>query len=360
MLSFHPTTTNLPNPKMKKGSNRFLDATRPSDGGSIVNSHKPSKKLKTLSSVDGMDKSTCSKRVKLPKKLLKDDHAVNLETVPRKLRSVPSAVMKKRYSTNLISRCEISSTDDNKKLKLDPDEHPHSITKVEEEAIAGLLALSGIDNTHEINLNYKIPEATASKPEDSAQKCVQIDDVNGSRNIVDVKKDSKDVTDGNNNTRKRCSSHVYICRIIKNLQTTKGKMVNSRKESQTKTTPENATAFNRSINLNEPITVSKIIFQEQPSGCRVQPYFGNPFCDPSQWSRPLFPKQQIWMNPLMYNPEAQSGSYEQASLHNVLASKQQHELSLKMQLDHHHSSGYDENGVLFCVDNPPTLELALR
>ncbi|KAD7477603.1 hypothetical protein E3N88_00739 [Mikania micrantha] len=334
MLSIHPTTTNLPNPKMKKGSNRFLDATRQSDGGSIVNSHKPSKKLKTLSSVDGMDKSTCSKRVKLPKK--------------------------KRYSTNVISRCEISSTDDNNKLKLDPDEHHHLITKVEEEAIAGLLALSGIDNTHEINLNYKIPEATASKPEDSAKKCVQIDDLNDSRNIVDVKKDSKDVTDGNNNTRKRCSSHVYICRIIKNLQTTKGKTVNSHKESQTKTTPENATTFNRSINLNEPITVGKAIFQEQPSGCRVQPYFGNPFCDPSQWSRPLFPKQQIRMNPLMYNPEAQSGSYEQASLHNVLASKHKQQLSLKMQLDHHRSSGYDENGVLFCVDNPPTLELALR
>ncbi|KAI3797408.1 hypothetical protein L1987_32665 [Smallanthus sonchifolius] len=339
---------------MKKGSTRFSDATRQTGEGSIVISHKPSKKLKTLSSVTGMDESSSSKRVKFPKKILDDCHSVNLVSVPRKLRSV----MKKRYSdpsspnlTNGISGCEMSSTDGNKKLKLEPDEQQHTIVKDEEEAIAGLLALAGNDNTHEINLKLKnkISDATVSKTEDLVQKRVQIDDLNESRNTVVVnlvKKDSKHVTDGNE-LRKRCASHVHICQIIKNLQMTKGKTVNLRKEPKTEITPENFKNVNAGINLNESITVSKTVFQDQPSGCGVQSYFGNPFCDPSQWSRPVFPKQQMWMNPLMYKP-LQSGSYVQPSLHNVLGSK------------HHPSSGYDENRVLFRVDSPLTLKLALQ
>ncbi|KAI3796973.1 hypothetical protein L1987_39660 [Smallanthus sonchifolius] len=341
---------------MKKGSTRFSDATRQTVEGSIVISHKPSKKLKTLSSVTGMDESSCSKRVKFPKKILDDDHSVNLVSFPRKLRSA----MKKRYSdpsspnlTNRISGCEMSSTDGNKKLKLDPDEQ-HAIVKDEEEAIAGLLALAGNDNTHEINLKLKnkISEATASKIEDLVQKRVQIDNLinlNESKNTVDVnlmKKDSKHVTDGKE-SRKRCASHVHICQIIKNMQMTKGKMVNSCKEPKTEKTPENFQNVSAGINLNEVTVVKKIEFQDQPSGCGVQPYFGNPFCDPSQWSRPVFPKQQIWMNLLMYKP-LQPGSYVQPSLHNVLGSK------------HHPSSGYNENGVLFRVDSPLTLKLALQ
>lgn len=68
------------------------------------------------------------------------------------------------------------------------DEHHHLETKDEEEAIAGLLALGGNDNTYKINLNIKLSEATSSKTEDLVQNDMQIDDPNESRNILDLKK----------------------------------------------------------------------------------------------------------------------------------------------------------------------------
>ncbi|KAK1406596.1 hypothetical protein QVD17_42042 [Tagetes erecta] len=310
--------------------------------GSIVNSHKPSKKLKTLSF---MDKSTtCSKRVNLPKKRLDDSHTISRVPVPRKLRSA----LKNRYSdpsssnlTNGISKFETSSTLGNKKPKLDPDEQHHLQTKDEEEAVAGLLALGGNDITHEVNLNIKHSVVTSSKTEDLVQDHMQINDPNESRNRLDVKKDS----------RKRCSTHVYICRIIKNLKNAKGKTVNLPIEAKTETTTENVT------------NVGIVLFDDQSSGYGVHSsYFGNPFCDPSQWSRPVFPKEQMWVNQFMYK-QPQLGSYLQASFHNALGSKQQQQqqqLGFKMHFDHLPSSRHDENGVLFHVDSPPTLKLALR
>ncbi|MFS8006752.1 hypothetical protein Hanom_Chr14g01252861 [Helianthus anomalus] len=320
---------------MRKGSTRFPGVMRQTGGGRIGISHKPSKKVKTLRSVAGVDK--------LPKKLVNNGHTVNLVTVPRKSRSV----LNKRYSdpsspsrTNAISRCHMPSADGNKKVKLDPDEQ-HSIMKIEEEAIAGLLALAANNNTDEVKLN-KISEATASKTEDVVQKYAQIHDLNES----DAKKDSKDVTVGNE-SRKRCASHVYICQIIKNLKNAKGKTVISHEEAKTVTTPETFMNLSTGINLNEAIPVNKNTFGSQPSGCGVQTYFGNPYCDPSQWSRPMFPNQQMWMNPFMYKA-LKSGSYVQASLHSVLGPK------------HHPSSGYDENGAMFRVDSPQTLKLSLQ
>ncbi|KAF5767410.1 hypothetical protein HanRHA438_Chr14g0633921 [Helianthus annuus] len=322
--------------EMRKGSTRFPDVMRQTGGGRIGISHKPSKKVKTLRSVAGVDK--------LPKKLVDNGYTVNLVTVPRKSRSV----LNKRYSdpsspsrTNAISRCQMPSTDgSSKKAKLDPDEQ-HSIMKIEEEAVAGLLALAANAKTNEVKLN-KISEVSASKTEDEFQKYAQIHDLNES----DVKKDSKDVTVGNE-SRKRCASHVYICQIIKNLKNAKGKMVISHEEAKTVTTPETFMNLSTGINLNEAIPVSKNTFGSQPSGCGVQTYFGNPYCDPSQWSRPVFPNQQMWMNPFMYKA-LKSGSYVQASLHNVLGPK------------HYPSSGYDENGAMFRVDSPLTLKLSLQ
>ncbi|KAI7740816.1 hypothetical protein M8C21_032960 [Ambrosia artemisiifolia] len=334
---------------MRKGSTGFKDGTRQSGGGSFVISHKASKKLKRLSALAGLDnKPTCSKRVKLPKNLSDNGHMVNLVSVPRKSRSV----MKKRFAdlsspsrTSAISRCEMPSTDGNKKVKLDPDEE-QSVMKNEEAAIAGLLALAGNDRTDEIKLNNKISEATGSKAEDLVQECVQFHDLNESSNTLDVKKDCKDVTVGNE-SRKRCASHVYICQVIKDLKMTKGKMVISCEEAKGVTAPKVVMNVNSGINLNEAIPFSSNTIEGQPTGCGVQSYFGNPYCDPSQWSRPMFPNQQMWMNPFMYKP-LQSGSYVQASLHNVLGSK------------HNSSLGSDESAMFRVDSSPLTLKLALQ
>lgn len=159
---------------------------------------------------------------------------------------------------------------------------------------------------------------------------------------------------GGNKSRKRCASHVYICRIIKDMQFLEGKMVNSNIQPKTDTSPENYMNSYVGIDLNEAIGASKTIFQDQQRACGVQPYFGNPFCDPSQWSRPVFPKQQMWVNPLI---QPHLNSHLQPSMLDVLGSKQQ--LRYEVQLGQR-SSGYQENGSLFRVDNPLTLKLTLQ
>ncbi|XP_076913304.1 uncharacterized protein LOC143571586 [Bidens hawaiensis] len=102
---------------------------------------------------------------KLPKKLLDDSYAVNLISVPKKLRSGMNKRHIDQSTPNLMA-----SADGNKKVKFNQDEH--LMMKNEEEAIAGLLALAenDITNTHEIKLNNKFH------------------DLNESRNILDVKK----------------------------------------------------------------------------------------------------------------------------------------------------------------------------
>ncbi|XP_071698938.1 uncharacterized protein [Rutidosis leptorrhynchoides] len=331
---------------MRKGSTRFSDVMRQTGRGSDGILHKSSKKLKTLSSVGEMDTSSCSKTLKLSKKILDDCHTVNHVFVPRKLRS---ALVKRQHEyvspTNGISTFKLSSEVSNKKLEA------NAVTKDEEEAVAGLLALAriyfGDNNSPQIYLKKETSEAETSRSKDLVPKCAQIDVTNKSINAVEIKMDYNNVINGGNKSRKRCASHVYICRLIKDMQFMEGNMVNSHKLLKTETiSSENNLNRNVGIDLNEGITASKTISQDQHCAFGVQSYFGNPFSDPSQWSRPVLPKQQIWVNSLMpprLNPHVQP------SMRDVLATKQE----LR-------SLGYQENGDLFRVDNPLTLKLTLQ
>lgn len=418
---------------MAKGSSRFSAATRQTEGGDSDGIlHKSSKKLKKLSSVSEMNQSsqststtTSSKRVKLPKKFFDDYDTVNHASVPRKLRS---AMKKRDYESvspsspnnrNRIRRFEMDSKDLSRKLKVGSDEqqliisesNEEKITKDEEEAMAALVAMAGIipgnDNkTEEINLKNETSAAEASnlqekhdsktcgsqiasKSKDLVQESVQIEDLNETRNTFGVKKDSKDVVTDGNKSRKRCSSHVYICRFIKDLQVTEGKLVNSHQEpkqraytdAKTDKIPENITNGNADKISNKLSTANRTIFQDQrqaqnhsaaTSGqVSVLPLFGSPLYDPSQWSRPLFPKQHMWMSPFIpgvryqnwlnggcdtmppgsssYGGMAGGSNYAQPSLLDTR----------KMQFGHR-SSGFDENGGLFVVDSSPTLKLTLQ
>nr|XP_043632121.1 uncharacterized protein LOC122603476 [Erigeron canadensis] len=350
---------------MRKGSTRVSNVMRQTDRGSDGIWNKASKNLKSLNCVDDMDNNSIySKRLKLSKKTLDNCHPVYHVSVPKKLRS---ALQKRQTGyvspsspslSNGISRFEMPSEDSNKKLK---DEEQQStvcklimeqITISEEEAIAGLLSLPRIyarsNTTLEINLNNKISEES-SMSEDLVNKCVQIDDLNQSTNTVDVKKDSIDNKSGNK-SRKRCMSHVYICRIIKELQFMEDKTVISHIQMKTDPASENMMNSRVGINLNEAITANKTEFQYQRRACKAQPYFGNPFYDPSQWSRPVFPRQQMLMNPFI---TAHSG-YVQPTMLDALGAKQEY----KMQYGQC-SMGYEENGGLLHVDIPSALKLTL-
>nr|GEV63220.1 hypothetical protein [Tanacetum cinerariifolium] len=182
-----------------------------------------------------------SKKVKLPKKFLLDCHWVDDVYVPRRLRTGITKRLKENVSpssqcpTNWIHKNKTPlENSSSKKTNVYVDKQRHStmlklfaeqITEDEKEAIAGLLALARINaennNTNKINLNKEIAEAEDSKCKDLVVKHVQIHDLIDS-NTVDVKKDSKDITD-NNKSRKRCCSHMYICGMIKNLQIIEGR-----------------------------------------------------------------------------------------------------------------------------------------
>lgn len=363
MRSFYPNQHS--SYKMRKGSTRFSDVMRQTEGGDnngIL--HKPSKKLK-MSCV-----GETSKKVKLPKKFLLDCHRVDHVYVPRRLRTGFTKRLKEnvspssRSATNWIHKNEMPLETSNKKTSIYVDKR-HStmlkffveqITEDEKEAITGLLALVGVNaednNTNKINLNKEIARAEDSYCKDLVIKHVQIHDLVES-NTVDVKKVSKDVTDGNK-SRKRCCSHMYICRMIKNLQIIEGRKVNSQIEPRTDTTPESNTDCSVGIISNEARTTT------------LQPYFGNPFCDPSQWSRPMFPNQEMWMKPFIHGARNQnrqnggrelmvshSGSYVQASLLGVQGS------NYKMQYSQR-TSGYDKNGGLLQADSPLALKLTLQ
>ncbi|PWA36587.1 hypothetical protein CTI12_AA594060 [Artemisia annua] len=354
---------------MRKGSTRFSDVMRQTEGGNnngIL--HKPSKKLK-MSCV-----GETSKKVKLPKKFLLDCHRVDHVYVPRRLRTGFTKRLKENVSpssrslTNCIHNNEKPLENSNKKTNVYVDKQRHStmlklfaeqITEDEKEAISGLLALVGTNaednNTNKINLNKEIAEAEDSKCKALVIKHVQIHDLIDS-NTLDVKKDSKDVTDGNK-SRKRCCSHMYICRMIKNLQIIEGRKVNLQIEPRTGTTPESNTDCSVGIISNEARTTT------------LQPYFGDPFCDPSQWSRPMFPNKEMWMNPFIIGARNQnwqnggpelmvshSGSYVQASLLDGQGSNQH---LYKMQFGQR-SSGYDKNGGLLQADSPLALKLTLQ
>ncbi|XP_024988776.1 uncharacterized protein LOC112523413 isoform X1 [Cynara cardunculus var. scolymus] len=425
---------------MAKGSSRFSSATRQTEGGDSDGIlHKSPKKLKKLSSMAEMNQSsqststtTSSKRVKLPKKFFDDYDTVNHTSVPRKLRS---AMKKRQYESvspsspnnkNRVRKFEMDSEDRNRKLKVGVDEqHPtisesnaEKITKDEEEAMAALVAMAGIipgndNSTEDINLKNETSAAeasnlqeksdsktggspAASKPKDLVQESVQIEDLNEIRNTFSVKKDSKDVTDGNK-LRKRCSSHVYICQFIKDLQFAEGKLVNSVQErkqraytdAKTDKIPENVTNGNADKISNKTSTENRTIFQDQrqvqnhsaaASGqVPVLPLFGSPLYDPSQWARPLFPKQSMWMSPLIpgaryqnwpnggcetmppgsnsYGRMSAGSNYAQSSLLDTGKTPQQ--LQYKTQFGHR-SSGFDESGGLFLVDRSPTLKLTLQ
>ncbi|GJT58334.1 mastermind-like protein 2 isoform X1 [Tanacetum coccineum] len=325
--------------------------------------HKPSKKLK-LSCV-----GETNKKVKLPKKFLLDCHRVDDVYVPRRLRTGITKRLKENVSpssqspTNWIHKNEMPlEKSSNKKTNVYVDKQRHStmlklfaeqITEDEKEAIVGLLALARINsknnNTNKINLNKEIAEAEDSKCKDLVIKHVQIHDLIDS-NTIDVKKDSKDITYGNK-SRKRCCSRMYICRMIKNLQIIEGRKVNSQIEPRTDTTPVSNTDCSVGIISNEARRTT------------LQPYFGNPFCDPSQWSRPMFPNQEMWMNPFIHGARNQnwqndghelmashSGSYVQGSTHH---------LRYKMQFCQR-TSGYGKNGGLLQVDSPLALKLTLQ
>ena len=150
---------------------------------------------------------------------------------------------------------------------------------------------------------------------------------------------------------------MYICRMIKNLQIIEGSKVNLQIEPRTGTTPESNTDCSVGIISNEARTTM------------LQPYFGDPFCDPSQWSRPMFPNKEMWMNPFIHGARNQnwqnggrelmvshSGSFVQASLLDVQGSNQRR---YKMQFGQR-TSGCDKNGGLLQADSPLALKLTLQ
>ncbi|KAI3724429.1 hypothetical protein L2E82_36204 [Cichorium intybus] len=332
--------------ELGKGYTRFSASMLQTEGGdSIGISLKPSKKLKTLSSMGKIDQSISTKRVKLPKKFFDDCYTVNHVPVPRKLRSA----IKQRYYDVVLQNpkdgkllLQTPLEENNKKLEVNKEEGQHStisesiseqITKDEEEAIAGLLLLDGNNNNEEVNL-----KSETSDSEDFVKNGPVIEDLNKSTKIVDVEKDCKDFRDGNE-SRKICSRHVYICQMIKQMQVTEVKTVNSHKE---------------------------LVFQDQMHGCGVEargcsfaqdhtsfqvptpPYFGSPLYDPSQW--PSL-RQQIWMNPFM------AGARYQNWQKSGLETTQHHSGSNHILPSLLNVLGTKENGGLFLVDSSPTLNL---
>ncbi|XP_023740640.1 uncharacterized protein LOC111888756 isoform X1 [Lactuca sativa] len=328
---------------MGKENTRFSATMRQTeDKDSDGISHKPSKKLKKLTSVNKIDESINSKRVKLPKKFFDECYTVNHAPIPRKLRSA----IKQRHYDSLspsfpnpkdgILRLELPLESHNKKLKVNKDERQHSIisgsiseqiTKDEEEAIAGLLLLAGNNKRFEFNLKKE----TSNSEEDLVENDLVIEEFNKSTNTVDVKKDCKDFRDGNV-SRMICSRHVYICRIIQKLKVTEGKTVNSHEESKSETIKESCM---------KAATNQTSFLAAKSNQVSVPPYFGSPLYDPSQWPRP--PKHQMLNNPFMAGSCYQNwqiSGHDNNALVSVIGSK--------------------ENGGLFLVDSSPILNLRFK